>query len=102
MRILDSQGCKVSSCELRRLWSDCADADLSLRWAHIQEVTFSNIAAALYKAISCIVVLYDMLNMFEREVSCLFPIGVFICQFIAFSLYQLISSDYKSSLNAVF
>ena len=41
-RILDSQGCKVSPCGQRRLKSDCADAqaDLSLRWAHISEGTF--------------------------------------------------------------
>ena len=30
--ILDRQGCKLSWCGKRRLWSDCAD-DLSLRWA---------------------------------------------------------------------
>ena len=37
MRILDSQGCKVSSRGQWRLWSDCADsqADLSLRWVHM-------------------------------------------------------------------
>ena len=41
-RILDNQGCKVSSCGQRRFWSDCADAqaDWSLRWAHITESTF--------------------------------------------------------------
>ena len=35
-RILDRQGCKVSSCGQRRLWSDCKDAqaELSLRWTH--------------------------------------------------------------------
>ena len=40
-RILDSQGCKVYSCGLRRLWSDCTDAqaDLSLRRAHMLERT---------------------------------------------------------------
>ena len=32
-RFLDSQGCKVSSCGQRRHWSDCTEADLSLRWA---------------------------------------------------------------------
>ena len=38
----DSQGCRVSSCGQRRLWSDCADAqaDLSLRWAHMSEGVF--------------------------------------------------------------
>ena len=46
-RILDSLGCKVSSCGQRRLSSDCADAqtDLSLLWAHLSEGTFSPIAA---------------------------------------------------------
>ena len=41
---LDSQRYKVSSCGQRRLWSDCADAqaDLSLRWAHMSEDTFSH------------------------------------------------------------
>ena len=45
--ILDSQGCKVSSCGRRRLWADCANAqaDLSLRWAHVSECTFSHIVA---------------------------------------------------------
>ena len=40
--ILDSQGCKDSSCGQRRLWSDCADAqaDLSLRWALMSEGMF--------------------------------------------------------------
>ena len=43
------KGCKVSSCVQRRLLSDCADAqaDLSLRWAHISEGTFSHLAAQL-------------------------------------------------------
>ena len=38
---------KVSSCRQRRLWSDCADAraDLSLRWAHMSEGTFPDVAA---------------------------------------------------------
>ena len=48
-RILDSQGCKVSSCGQRRLLSDCADgSDLSLRWAHMSEGTFSHIATQIY------------------------------------------------------
>ena len=49
VRILDSQGCEVSSCRQRRLWSDCADvqSDLSLRWAHMSDGTFSDIAAHL-------------------------------------------------------
>ena len=43
-RILDSQGCKVSSCEQRKRWSDCADAlvDLSFRRAHMSEGNFSD------------------------------------------------------------
>ena len=42
--ILDSQGCKRGQ---RRLWLDCADAqiDLSLSWVHVSEGTFSNVAA---------------------------------------------------------
>ena len=45
--ILDSQGCKVSSSRKQSLWSDCADAqaDLSIRWVHMSEGTFSLIAA---------------------------------------------------------
>ena len=45
--LLDSTGCRVSSCGQWRLWSDCVDAqaDLSLRWAHTSECTFSNVAA---------------------------------------------------------
>ena len=45
-RILDSQGRKFSLCRQRRLLSDCADAqaDLSLRWAHMSEGTFSDVA----------------------------------------------------------
>ena len=39
-RILDCQGCKLSSCGQRRLESDSADAysDLSLRWVHVSGV----------------------------------------------------------------
>ena len=45
LRVLDSQGCKVSSCAQRRLKSVCADAqaDLSRRWAHMSEGTFSHV-----------------------------------------------------------
>ena len=44
---LDNQWCKVSSCGQRRLWSDCADgqADLSHRWAHMSEGTFSHVTS---------------------------------------------------------
>ena len=46
-RILDSQERTVSSCGQRRLLSDCVDvqADLSLRWTYISEVTFSRVTA---------------------------------------------------------
>ena len=42
MRILNTLGCKVSSCGQRRVWSDCMDAqaDFSLRWGHMPEGTF--------------------------------------------------------------
>ena len=42
-RILDSQGCKVSSCAQRRLWSDYAHghANMSLRWTHKLQGDFS-------------------------------------------------------------
>ena len=45
-RIFDSQGCKVSSCEERRFWSDCVDsqADQSLRCVLMSEGTFANVA----------------------------------------------------------
>ena len=44
VRILDSQGCEMSSCGQRKLWSDsaAAQADLSLFWAHMSEGTFSH------------------------------------------------------------
>ena len=47
--ILDSQGCKVSSCRQRWLWSDCADAqaDLSISLALMLYDTFSHIATQL-------------------------------------------------------
>ena len=45
-RILDSQGRKVSSFGQQRLCSDCVDAqaDLSLRWAHMSEDTLHHAA----------------------------------------------------------
>ena len=48
--ILDSHGCKLSSCIQRRLWSDyvAVQADLSLRWAHISEGTFSQVTVHLF------------------------------------------------------
>ena len=48
--ILDSQGCKVSSCGERRLWFDCADsqADLSLRWAHVRRYVSSRYVSVIY------------------------------------------------------
>ena len=47
---LDSQEYKLSSCEQRRLRSDCTNAqpDLCLRWGHILEGAFPHIAAHLY------------------------------------------------------
>ena len=40
----------VMKCGQRRLWSDCAyaQADLSLRWVHISEGTFSQVAAQIF------------------------------------------------------
>ena len=37
--VLDSQGRIVSLCSQIILWSDCSDADLSLRWAHMSDGT---------------------------------------------------------------
>ena len=47
IRMLDSQGCKVTSCGQRRLLAYCmgAQADLSLHWAHMSEGTYSHVAA---------------------------------------------------------
>ena len=52
-RILDSQGCKVSSRGQRRLWSGCVDAqaDLSLRWAHMLEGSFAHITSQICSAL---------------------------------------------------
>ena len=43
--IFDIQGCNVSSCGQQKLWLDWADAQafLSLRWAYLQEGTFSDV-----------------------------------------------------------
>ena len=48
-RILDSTECKVTLCGQQILWSDCADSrdDLSIRWAHVSEWTFTHVAAHL-------------------------------------------------------
>ena len=48
-RILDSQGCKASSCGQRRLKPGCADAQagMSLRWADISEGTFTHATAQM-------------------------------------------------------
>ena len=45
--ILDRHKCTVFSCGEQKFWSGCADvqADLSLRWAHLLEGTFSHVAA---------------------------------------------------------
>ena len=44
------QPCHVPSCRQRGLLSDCADAqaDLSLRWAHMSEGMFSSVAAHIF------------------------------------------------------
>ena len=49
-RILNSQGYTLSSYGYRRFKSDCADAqaDFSLRWAHVSAGTFSVIAARIF------------------------------------------------------
>ena len=51
VRILNSQGCKVSSCGQWRPWSDCAKAlaDLSLRWAHEAEGMVLLVAAHFWE-----------------------------------------------------
>ena len=45
-RILDSKGCKVSSCRQQCLLSVCVDvqADSSFRWADMPEGTISDVA----------------------------------------------------------
>ena len=50
-RILDSQGCKVSSCRQRGPWADCADAqaDLNLRWAHTSEGSFFHVETQMFR-----------------------------------------------------
>ena len=57
-RISDSQWYKVSSCEYRRLWSDCVAAQvvISLRWFHMSEGTFPHFAAnIIVKTQTCMV-----------------------------------------------
>ena len=46
-RILHSQGCKVTSCEQRWFWTDCAvaQADFNLRWEHMSEDMFFLVGA---------------------------------------------------------
>ena len=75
-RILDSQGCKVSSCGQRRLWSDCADAqaDLSLRLEHISEGTFSHVAAPIIVGTD----LFFSWFILSREVLNKFPVDLFL------------------------
>ena len=48
---MGSEGPKLSSCGQRRLWSDWADAqaDLSLRWAHMPFYWFCREAARFYR-----------------------------------------------------
>ena len=61
-RVLDSQGCEVSWCGQWRLRSDCATAqvDLSVHWAHMSEVPFSDVAAHLSN--SCLFVVPEGLS----------------------------------------
>ena len=77
-RNLDRQGCKVSSCGQRRLWSDCANAqsDLSLRWAYIfrryvswrRGAYFSKKKGFTFHA-NCL--LGRQLDMFSKETICM-------------------------------
>ena len=63
-RILDSQGCKISSWGQRRLRSVCVDtqADLSHRLAHISDGSFSDVAVEMWKFTHfCIVLCGDVL-----------------------------------------
>ena len=76
-RFLDSQWCKVYLSGQWRLWSDCANAqaDLSLRWAHMSEGTVSHVAACLISmwpdgikskltvAVQCLIVVMYGLSM---------------------------------------
>ena len=50
-----SEGPNVFSCGQRRLWSDWADAqaDLSLRWAHMSVCWLCHVAAQLQDQLSC-------------------------------------------------
>ena len=68
-RILERQGYNVCSCEQRRLRSDCADAqaDLSLRWLHVSEGTFSHFAAQILVEIDMLCpseIIYPCLSAF--------------------------------------
>ena len=70
-RILDSQGCKISSCGQRRLWSDCTDAqdDLNLRRAYMSASTFANVMA--------LIILYSLLLMLgPAKIKLILSIGV--------------------------
>ena len=51
MRLLDSQGCKISSYGQVRLWSDGVDAqaELSLRWEHMSKGEFSRVEVWMYR-----------------------------------------------------
>ena len=57
-RSLASKACKAVPCGLRRLWSDCANAqtDLSLRSPHMLECMFSYFATGVYAFFVCRVV----------------------------------------------
>ena len=87
-RVLASQGVKGSSCGQRRPWSVCADAqaDLSLRWAHMSAGTFSYVKAQLYA------LLLVSLEMVKRE----YDIKLVIC----FSLELNRNLDIRSGESA--
>ena len=66
-----SEGPKLSSCEQRRLWSDWADAqaDLSLRWAHMPFCWFCHEAAHIAMTDSTFVLRWDKQAETEKEKS---------------------------------
>ena len=75
-RILDSQGCPLSSCGQWRLWSHCTDAqgDLSLRWTYVSEGSFYFFAAQLTPFILSIYIKVASINsqeLFSRLLSLL-------------------------------
>ena len=69
-RILDREICQVSSCEQRRLLSDCtyAQADLNLRWAHMWEGMFYYVATHMISGDRNL----NLQHMFLLHLQCLF------------------------------